>query len=229
MAVGDYNNTDSDFDSDRASCENSTNHATSDLESVDDGVKNSVPRSPGNNATADEFDEVTDEEIRAMRVPAEVITTQKLKSLKIRILATQKRGRGPTKTATTTRKRHQAALLSNAKSRAAPLSPTSPLSPSPGPARKKSRGRPKKTPVRPVTPPPPLTSCPLFIEVKADPVVMKGRIGAIKYQEHAPHILGPCTLSFGMSWDDFLPFLATRAYATSAALSQIGIDNTKPS
>ncbi|KAF9234541.1 hypothetical protein BU15DRAFT_78901 [Melanogaster broomeanus] len=206
---------DTDFEAhsaDRASCENSPNHATSDLESVDDGVKNNVARSPGSYSTADEFDEVTDEEIRAMR---EVIAAQKLKTLKIRIPATQKQGRGPTKTSTT--KRRRAALLSNSKSPAASLSPTSPLSPSPGPARKKSRGRPKKTPVRPVTPPPPLTSCPLFIEVKADPVVVKGRNGAIKYQEQAPHILGPCTLSFGMPWDEFLPFLATRAYATSAA------------
>ncbi|KAF8833656.1 hypothetical protein BDN67DRAFT_916513, partial [Paxillus ammoniavirescens] len=67
------------------------------------------------------------------------------------------------------------------------------------------------------TPPPPLTSCPLFIEVKANPVTTKGCNGAIKYQEQPPHILGPCTLSCAMSWEEFLLFLATRVYATSVA------------
>ncbi|KIK75748.1 hypothetical protein PAXRUDRAFT_18730 [Paxillus rubicundulus Ve08.2h10] len=222
MAVGDYNDTNSDFeaygsdfeahDTNRASCKNSTNHATSDVEFVNNGVKYSIARSLDSNATVNEFEDIMDEEICAM---CEVIAAQKPKSLKIRIPETQKQGRAPTKTATI--KQHQAVLQSDldAESQAALLSPTSPLSP--GPAQKKSRGQPKKTPVWPVTPPPPLIRCPLFIEVKTDPVVVKGRNGAIRYQEQAPHILGPCTLSFGMSWDAFLPFLATRAYATSAA------------
>ncbi|KIK71805.1 hypothetical protein PAXRUDRAFT_836586 [Paxillus rubicundulus Ve08.2h10] len=104
MAVGDYNDTNSDFeaygsdfeaygsdfeahDTNRTSCENSTNHATSDVEFVDNGVKYSVARSLDSNATVNEFEEITDEEICAMH---EVIAAQKPKSLKICIPAPQK-------------------------------------------------------------------------------------------------------------------------------------------
>ncbi|KAF8835065.1 hypothetical protein BDN67DRAFT_1015885 [Paxillus ammoniavirescens] len=194
---------------DEASFESNPNHATSNVEFSDDGVTHSVIGLSDGNLTADELDEVTDEKIRAMQ---EEIAAQKLKSLKIHISASQRQGRSQSNAkATTNLKKGTKCQHPPARSRSS--SPPSPLSPAP----KKSRGRPKKIPTPPITPPPPLTSCPLFIKVKADPVITKGRNGAIKYQEQPPHILGRCTLSFVMSWEEFLPFLATWVYATSVA------------
>ncbi|KAI6152540.1 hypothetical protein BKA82DRAFT_3932596, partial [Pisolithus tinctorius] len=56
---------------------------------------------------------------------------------------------------------------------------------------------------------------PLFVEVQVDPVIVKGHGGTIKYQEQAPIVLGPCMLSFDLSWDDFLTLLAKQVYAKS--------------
>ncbi|KAF8833655.1 hypothetical protein BDN67DRAFT_1017310 [Paxillus ammoniavirescens] len=194
MAVSDYSDDDpygeadgSAFEvhgTDEASFESNPNRATSNVEFSDDGVTRSVIGLSDGNLTADELDEVTGEEIRAMR---EEIAAQKPKSLKTHISASQRQGRSQSNAkATTNLKKGTKHQHPWAHSRSS--SPPSPLSPAP----KKSR-------------------------VKADPVIMKGCNGAIKYQEQPPHILGPCTLSFAMSWEEFLPFLATRVYATSVA------------
>jgi hypothetical protein len=60
-----------------------------------------------------------------------------------------------------------------------------------------------------------MTVVAVYVEIKQEPKLVRGKRGGSKYEEQEPFILSPFTLALSTTWKDFLVLLTDASHAGS--------------